>query len=117
MDDLTVIRGIGPARAAELVALGVTTFAELFARKHTELAVALRVPAETAAAWVDAAGKLAGVAAPPAALPEWVTVRNVSGGLVMVGDHYLFATEQRLVRRDVYQAADAAYPGALQVVA
>lgn len=117
MDDLTVIRGIGPARAVELAALGVTTFAELFARKHTELAVALRVPAETAAAWVDAAGTLAGVEPPAAPLAAQVTVRNVSGGLVMVGDHYLFATEQRLVRRDVYQAADVAYPGALQVVA
>lgn len=56
IDDLTVIKGIGPAMKKKLTSLGVTSLAELAASDPEELATKLSgSPATRVKGWIDAA--------------------------------------------------------------
>jgi predicted flap endonuclease-1-like 5' DNA nuclease len=59
VDDLTVIKGIGPKKAEQLAAAGIQTFGELANYTAEELAEIASVSEETAAAWIVAAKDLA----------------------------------------------------------
>jgi transcription termination factor NusA len=58
VDDLTVIKGIGPKKAEQLAEAGVHTFAQLAELTPEELADIASVNEETAAAWISAAQDL-----------------------------------------------------------
>jgi DNA polymerase/3'-5' exonuclease PolX len=55
VDDLTVIKGIGPKKAEQLAAAGIQTFSELASYTAEELSEIASVNEETAAAWIAAA--------------------------------------------------------------
>lgn len=57
-DDLTRVRGIGPAYRARLAAAGITSFAELVAASPTAVAEAAGVPEARAIEWIDLAREL-----------------------------------------------------------
>jgi predicted flap endonuclease-1-like 5' DNA nuclease len=54
-DDLSEIKGIGPAYRSRLEKAGVTTFAALGASDATELAEKIEAPVSRVQAWIDAA--------------------------------------------------------------
>ena len=58
VDDLTAIKGIGPKKAAQLVAAGIGSYAGLAAASPAELAEIGSVSEETAAEWIAAAAEL-----------------------------------------------------------
>lgn len=57
-DDLTVIKGIGPAIREQLVAQGIHTFAELAAANPVELAAAIQGSEKQVEAWRSEAQEL-----------------------------------------------------------
>lgn len=58
-DDFTRIKGIGPARAAELQQLGLTTFTELATAEHGGLVTAMEANPKVISMWQSQAGRLA----------------------------------------------------------
>lgn len=58
-DDFTRIKGIGPARAAEIQQLGLTTFTELATAEHEGLVIAMEANPKVIAMWQSQAGRLA----------------------------------------------------------
>lgn len=58
-DDFTRIKGIGPARAAELQQLGLTTFIELATAEHEGLVIAMEANPKVITMWQSQAGRLA----------------------------------------------------------
>ena len=54
-DDLTEIKGIGPAFASRLQEVDVTSFADLAAQDADEVAETMNTTPETAQRWIDAA--------------------------------------------------------------
>lgn len=59
-DDLTAIKGIGPAYAARLDRAGVSSFRALAEADAVALAASLGISANTAAGWIAQANDLAG---------------------------------------------------------
>ncbi len=57
-DDLTAIKGIGPAKATRLHEAGVDTFAELASMSADDLADTARTSTASAQAWIEAAAEL-----------------------------------------------------------
>ena len=56
-DDITEIKGIGPAYAGRLADQGITTFTELAAADIEDVAAAARVSPARAGSWIEAAGQ------------------------------------------------------------
>jgi predicted flap endonuclease-1-like 5' DNA nuclease len=59
-DDLTLIKGIGPAFRARLAAAGIVRFADLAAASPAAIVEATGTTEDRAAAWIDQAHGLAG---------------------------------------------------------
>ncbi|OFW66464.1 MAG: hypothetical protein A2Z12_05405 [Actinobacteria bacterium RBG_16_68_21] len=57
-DDLTLIRGIGPAYRARLAAAGINRFVDLVATPAARVAEAAGVPEARAIEWIDLARRL-----------------------------------------------------------
>lgn len=57
-DDLTAIKGIGPARAKELAQYGINSFQRLATADLDELATAMEVSPDKLAAWQNEAAQL-----------------------------------------------------------
>ncbi len=60
VDDLAVVKGIGPVYRARLAAAGITSFGALAAADPADVAAAAQVPESRARDWVTQAGSLAG---------------------------------------------------------